>query len=200
MGDKMRRECVREIILESIKVKQNLLNLSDDILSVCEVISKAYKNDKKLILFGNGGSAADAQHIAAELVGKFKKIRKPLPAIVLHGNTSSLTAISNDFGYEFSFERQIEAFVKEGDVVIGISTSGKSENVVRALLKAKMLGATTVALTGEKGMKCNVDYEIKVPSNNTARIQEAHILIGHIICECVEKDLFGENDEKSSFS
>ncbi len=192
MGDKMNEEFVRKRILDSINVKENLLNISKEIAEVCKVVANAYKNGKKVIIFGNGGSAADAQHIAAELVGKFRKVRKPLPAIVLHGNTSSLTAISNDFGYEFSFERQVEAFVSEGDVVIGISTSGRSENVIRALKKARELGAITIALVGGKGVACNVDYVIEVPSEETPRIQEAHILIGHIICEYAEQELFGE--------
>jgi len=192
MGDKMNEEFVRKRILDSINVKENLLNISKEIAEVCKVVANAYKNGKKVIIFGNGGSAADAQHIAAELVGKFRKVRKPLPAIVLHGNTSSLTAISNDFGYEFSFERQVEAFVSEGDVVIGISTSGRSENVIRALKKARELGAITIALVGGKGVACDVDYVIEVPSEETPRIQEAHILIGHIICEYAEQELFGE--------
>ncbi|MFO8017449.1 MAG: SIS domain-containing protein, partial [Promethearchaeia archaeon] len=154
---------------------------------------EAYRNHKKVVLFGNGGSAADAQHIAAEFVGKFYKNRDALPALAFHTNTSVVTATANDFGYETVFERQVKAFVNEGDIVIGISTSGNSENVVRALNEAKSLEAKTVGLTGQKEnrMEKIVDVCLKMPSNDTPRVQEAHITVGHIICYLVEKELFG---------
>ena len=140
---------------------------------------------------GNGGSAGDAQHIAAEFVGRYKKERKSYPALALNTNTSSLTAIGNDYGYEVSFSRQVEGFAKAGDVVIGISTSGNSKNVYKALELAKKLNCYTAAFLGKIGgtIKDIVDLPIIVKSNNTPRIQECHIFIGHTLCELVEKEL-----------
>ncbi len=148
----------------------------------------------KVLFCGNGGSAADSQHLAAELVGKFYLSREPLAAISLTVNTSSLTAVGNDFGYEEIFEKQMKGLGRAGDVAVGISTSGNSENVIRALDAAKTKGIVTVAFTGESGGKLadRVDYCLKIPSSDTARIQEGHITAGHIMCELVESALFAE--------
>ena len=180
------------ILNENIKVKEGIKELAPQIREVSEEIIKAYSNNKKVVLFGNGGSAADAQHIAAEFVGKFYKIRQSLPALAFHTNTSSITATANDFGYDFIFERQVTAFVVEGDIAIGISTSGNSPNVVKGLEKAKEKGAITVGMTGQKENKIEkiTDYCLKIPSTDTPRIQEGHITVGHIICYLVEKELF----------
>jgi D-sedoheptulose 7-phosphate isomerase len=148
----------------------------------------------KVLLFGNGGSAADAQHIAAEFVGRFAFERRALPALALSVNTSCVTAIGNDYGFDLVFSRQIEALGREGDVAIGISTSGNSQNVLQGLSAARKLGLSTVALTGCNGgkLKSAVDHCICAPSNETPRIQECHLLIGHIICELVERTIFPE--------
>ncbi len=146
------------------------------------------KNDGKILLMGNGGSAADSQHIAAEIVGRFKKDRKGLPAIALTTDTSILTSVGNDYGYEYIFSRQVEALCKPEDLVIGITTSGNSANVVNAMQAAKEIGATTVGLTGGTGGKLTTicDVNLVAPSNVTARIQEAHIFVGHCLCEILE--------------
>lgn len=148
------------------------------------------KNGGKVLLMGNGGSAADSQHIAAEIVGRFKKERKGLPAIALTTDTSILTSVGNDYGYDYIFARQIEALCRPEDLVIGLTTSGNSANVVSAIEAAKTVGATTVGLTGGTGGKLNAlcDYNIVVPSDVTARIQEAHIFIGHSLCEILESE------------
>ncbi|UCD01522.1 MAG: D-sedoheptulose 7-phosphate isomerase [Promethearchaeota archaeon] len=184
---------INMILDQSIKVKQGIKNLATQIKEVSEKIINAYRNKKKVVLFGNGGSAADAQHIAAEFVGKFYKDRKSLPSLAFHTNTSSVTATANDFGYEFIFERQVSAFVEEGDIVIGISTSGNSPNVVNGLKKAKEMGAITIGMTGQKEniIEKIAEYCLKMPSTDTPRIQEGHITVGHIICYLVEKELFG---------
>jgi D-sedoheptulose 7-phosphate isomerase len=145
-----------------------------------------------VILFGNGGSAADAQHIAAEFVGRFKLERQGLPAISLTTNTSIITSIANDYGYEEIFSRQLEGLASDNDIVIGISTSGNARNVIAGLLEAKKMGVKTVALTGSGGGELAkvADISLVVPSDNTPRIQEAHIVIGHIICELAEETLF----------
>ena len=179
---------------ESIAVKRALLETqAETIANVGAALVEAMRNGKTLYLFGNGGSAGDAQHIAAELVGRFTKERRALPAVALTTNTSALTALGNDYEYAIVFARQLEAFGKPGDVVIGISTSGNSPNVVQGLLTAKELGLVTVGLTGETGGKTKAiaNHCICVPSRDTARIQESHILIGHILCEIVECELFG---------
>lgn len=180
------------ILDESIKVKKQLKEQAFLIEEISKEVIKAYRNQNKVILFGNGGSAADAQHIAAEFVGKFYKNRESLPALAFHTNTSVVTATANDFGYETIFERQVSAFTKKGDIVIGISTSGNSLNVIKGLKKAKEMGAITIGFTGKKENKMEkiADYCIKVPSADTPRIQEGHITIGHIICYLVEKELF----------
>lgn len=184
---------VREEIKESIRVKRIILeSMVPQIRKLAEAVIQAYRVKKKIILFGNGGSAADAQHIACELVGRFRKERRALPAIALSTNTSTLTAIGNDYGYEDVFARQVEAFVEEGDIVIGISTSGDANNVLNGLKVAKEKGAKTVGLSGKSGgrLKSLVDLCLVVPSDSTPRIQEAHITIGHIICSIVERELF----------
>ena len=164
-------------------------NNEEKLIKVINKIVKTIKNGNKIMICGNGGSAADAQHFAAELSGKFKHIRKPLPAIALTTNTSAITAIGNDFGFEYIFERQVEAIGKKGDLLIGISTSGNSENVLMAVKKAKELGIVTVGLFGNNGgkMKEFLDYKLIVDSNDTPKIQECHLVIYHTICEEIEK-------------
>lgn len=179
---------------ESIAVKRALLETqADTIAQVGAALVAAMRNGNTLFLFGNGGSAGDSQHIAAELVGRFTKERRALPAVALTTNTSALTALGNDYEYAIVFSRQLEAFGKPGDIAIGISTSGNSPNVLHGLETAKTLGMVTVGLTGETGGKTKTaaDHCICVPSRDTARIQESHILIGHILCEIVECELFG---------
>lgn len=168
----------------------------EDIEEVSKLVIDCYKNGGKVVLFGNGGSAADAQHIAGELVGKLQLQRESLPAISLTTNTSIMSALGNDYGFDRIFERQVESIVESKDIVIGISTSGDSENVIKGILKAKEKGAKTVAFTGRGGGKLLqiADVLLKVPSSNTQRIQEAHILIGHIICGLVEEELFKNKD------
>ena len=186
-------EHIKNRIRESIQVKQAFTEeLHRNILKASELVIRAYKNQHKAIFMGNGGSAGDAQHLAAELVGRYYKDRPPLPALALNANTSSLTAISNDYSYSQSFLRQIEAFTNPGDVVIAISTSGNSENVVLALESARKKGAGTIALTGKTGgrLRAHADILLNVPSEEVPRIQETHILIGHIICELVESEMF----------
>jgi len=178
---------------ENIELHQRLIDeISPQIEKAGQLIIEAYKKGNKLLLCGNGGSAADAQHIAAELVGRFKKERSALPAISLTTDTSILTALSNDYSYETVFSRQIEALGRPGDLLIAISTSGNSGNVINALSAAKAKNIKTIALLGGNGgkMKDLASLSIIVPSQNTARVQESHILIGHIICGLVESNLF----------
>jgi len=182
-------------IESSIAVKQHLLADQEAIAliaKVSEALIAAFKKGNKALLFGNGGSAADAQHIAAEFVGRFAFDRPALPAIALSVNTSCLTAIGNDHGFDVVFTRQLEALATRGDVAIGISTSGTSPNVLHALGAGQRLGLKTVAFTGCSGgkMKGIADYCICIPSNETPRIQECHVLVGHIICDLVERALF----------
>ncbi len=177
---------------ESAQIKKAIAGSKvDEIDSMVKLIITAYKIGGKVVLFGNGGSAADAQHLAGELVGQFKLKRQALPAIALTTNTSVLTAVANDYGYDAVFSRQVEALVNEKDVVIGISTSGNSPNVIEAIKLAKTKGAKTIGLTGGNGGKLAevADLALIVPSDSTPRIQEAHITIGHIVCELVEKEL-----------
>jgi D-sedoheptulose 7-phosphate isomerase len=184
-------------IEESVHLKEALKAKSQTILDIAKELTNAYRRGNKALLFGNGGSAADAQHIACELAGKFYLDREPLPAIALTTNTSTLTAIGNDNKYEEIFSRQVKALVKKGDVVIGISTSGNSPNVLQGIKEAKQLGAITVAFTGQGGkIKELADYVLSVPSNDTPRVQEAHITVGHIICYLVEQALFGQKGSK----
>ena len=180
---------IEELLKESIDVKNKLLETQvGEIEKLASAMLKTIKSGHRILLFGNGGSAADSLHIAAELVGRFHKERKALPAISLTANISTLTALGNDYGFEYIFERQVEAFGNKGDMAIGISTSGSSKNVVAGILKASKMGLKTAALTGNKFGKLFkiTDICIRVPSNNTPRIQEAHIAIGHIVCELIE--------------
>jgi len=191
-------ECVRA----SIATKERLLSSQETlsaVAAVSEILTSALQQGNKVLLFGNGGSAADAQHIAAELVGRFAFDRPALPALALSVNSSCVTAIGNDYGYERVFARQIEALGAPGDVAIGISTSGNSPNVLLALSAAKNKRLSTVALTGSTGgkLKAIVDHCICVPSNETPRIQESHILIGHILSELVEEAIFYEQSRVS---
>ncbi len=187
---------VRSRLRESLGVKQQMLD-DPRIIELLDTISnriiEAYRNDKKVLIFGNGGSAADSQHIAAELVGKYYLVRDPLPAIALTVNTSSLTALGNDFSYDDIFLLQMRALGRPGDVAIGISTSGNSPNVVKALQWARTKGLVTVGFTGAAGgaLAEEASHCLRVPSDDTPRIQEAHITAGHIICEIVEATLFG---------
>lgn len=187
------REKIKELLLESIKVKEDLLrNGVSPILEISELIIDCLKKDGKVILFGNGGSASDCQHIAAELVGRFQKERGALPAVSLTTNTSILTALANDYGYDIIFSRQIEALGQKNDVAIGISTSGKAKNVALGIKQAKKMGLKTIALSGGDGGELAklADVSLLIPSAVTARIQEAHITVGHIVCELIEQALF----------
>jgi len=191
------RSRVDKSVRASIATKERLFSSQETLLTVVAVSEKltsALRQGNKVLLFGNGGSAADAQHIAAELVGRFAFDRPPLPALALGVNSSCVTAIGNDYGYEFVFARQIEGLGAPGDVAIGISTSGNSPNVVLALSAARNMGLSTVALTGCTGGKLKgvAEYCICVPSHETPRIQECHILIGHILSELVEESIFYE--------
>lgn len=193
---------VTELIQGSIATKQSLLGDRDVVLRVAkvsEILVDALKQGNKVFLFGNGGSAADAQHIAAELVGRFAFDRPALPAIALSVNSSCVTAIGNDYGFDRVFSRQLEALARPGDIAIGISTSGNSPNVVQALSVARKMSLRTVALTGRTGgdLHNKVDLCICVPSKETPRIQECHILIGHIISELVEREIFHEEGRVS---
>ena len=188
---------IKNQIQASIDTKQNILNdeaLMQTIAEVGQACVDLYQNGKKTLLAGNGGSAADAQHIAAELVGRYGFDRPSIPSIALTTDTSNLTAIGNDYGYDKVFSRQMEGMGSEGDLFIGISTSGNSENIINAINAAKAKGVTTVALVGRDGgeMARLADFSIIVPSNATPRIQESHILIGHMICDIIEKELFGD--------
>lgn len=186
----MKTEIKKEIIASAALIKDSVL-LTSDIEKTVSVIVKCIKKGNKVVLFGNGGSAADAQHIAAELIGKYKKMRKSLPAISLTTNSSILTSVSNDYSFDYVFSRQCESLVKAGDVVIGISTSGYSKNVKNGLIISKKNRATTIGLLGNKGgdIKKIVDIPIIVNSSSTPRIQEVHRVIYHIICDNVENSL-----------
>ncbi|WP_345989348.1 D-sedoheptulose 7-phosphate isomerase [Sulfurimonas sp. HSL1-2] len=184
-------------ISASIETKQKILNddaLLNTIAAAATACVEAYRRGNKTLLAGNGGSAADAQHIAAELVGRYGFDRPSIPSLALTTDTSNLTAIGNDYGYDKVFSRQLEGMGVEGDIFFGISTSGNSQNIVNAFESAKAKGITTVALVGRDGGKMGqmADIAIIVPSNATPRIQESHILIGHIICDVIEKELFGD--------
>ena len=180
------------LTLERIEEHQQTVTLlkscADQIEQASQLIVLALREGKKVLVCGNGGSAADSQHIAAELTGRFETTRRGLPAIALTTDSSAMTAISNDFGYDHIFSRQIEALAQEGDVLIGISTSGNSPNVLKAIEKAQELHCKVIGLSGREGGQMNTDCDINivVPSNRTARIQECHILIGHIFCEHVD--------------
>jgi len=188
-------EKIKNIIQNSIDVKAAVL-ANEDLLKtlqqcVDEIVA-AFKNGNKVLFCGNGGSAADAQHLAAEFSGRFYTDREALPAEALHVNTSYLTAVANDYSYDVVYSRIINGIGKKGDVLVGLSTSGNSGNIVKAFEKAREKGMITIGLTGSTGgkMKDLSDYLLNVPSNDTPRIQESHILLGHIICQLVEEDYF----------
>ncbi len=187
---------VQKRIEESVRAKRRISQkLMRDIALAADRIVESYAGGGKLILFGNGGSAADAQHIACEMVGRFLVERRPLEATALGMNVSTLTAIGNDYGYGRIFERELEATAKPGDVIIAISTSGDSPNVLRAIKRARKIGCATIAMTGQSGgkLKGEADILLNVPSKGPSpRIQELHILIGHIICELVERGICGD--------
>jgi len=188
-------ELVTRELEESARVKSVMAqSLANAIADAAQKILDAYREGKKVFLIGNGGSAADAQHIAAELVGRFKLKRRALPAIALTTDTSVLTALANDYGYNAIFSRQLEALANDKDVLIAITTSGTSPNILTAVEAAREKGMFVIGLTGEKGggLKETADLTIAVPSNDTPRIQEAHITIGHVICSIVERELFGK--------
>ena len=189
--NKINKKKIDRIIVSSSDLIDSLTSITPEIKKTIDKIISCLKNGKKIILFGNGGSAADAQHIAAELVGRFKLKRQSYPALALTSNTSIITAISNDFSFTSSFSRQCESLVSKNDVAIGISTSGKSVNVRKALLVSKKKGASTIGLLGNGGgtIKKIVDIPLVVKSNSTPRIQEVHRTIFHIICDLAEQDL-----------
>src|ERR1700761_242913 len=184
-----------KLVTEELQDHQNIIqkvinSLAGDIEAACEMIITTLKSGHKVLTAGNGGSAADAQHIAAELSGRFVKDRKALPGIALTTDTSAITSIANDYGYEHVFSRQLEAFAQPGDLFIGISTSGNSEGVLNAFKSARKFNCKTLGLSGRDGGKMNglCDLNIIVPSDVTARIQEMHILIGHIMCKAVDNE------------
>ncbi|TRZ48686.1 SIS domain-containing protein [bacterium] len=186
------RDKIKDIFSESIHIKEELMrNNIGQLIDIANTVIGSLKAGGKVIIFGNGGSASDAQHIAAELVGRFKKDRAALAAIALTTNTSILTALANDYGYEVVFAKQVEALGNKNDVAIGISTSGKAKNVIAGIKQAAKMGLKTIILTGGDGgdLAKIADASLIVPSAVTARIQEAHITIGHIICELIEEAL-----------
>jgi len=187
---------IQSIISASIDVKQQILAdaaFLQNIEKVVDVVTQAFQSGKKVLFCGNGGSAADAQHLAAEFSGRFYKDRKALPSEALHCNSSYLTAVANDYSYDVIYSRLVEGICEEGDVLIGLSTSGNSKNILNAFAAARDKKVITVGFTGASGgkMKEAGDYLFNVPSADTPRIQESHILIGHIICELVEAKIFG---------
>ncbi len=187
---------IRQCIEDSLAVKQKVLNdqaLLDRLQRVADVCIQAFRQGNKVMLAGNGGSAADAQHIAAEFVSRFDFDRPGIPSLALSTDTSMLTAIGNDYGYEHVFRRQVQAQGREGDILIGISTSGNSRNVVLAVEEARRMGIVTVALTGANGILPGLcDHALQVPATHTPRIQENHILLGHILCGYVEAVIFAD--------
>jgi D-sedoheptulose 7-phosphate isomerase len=189
------QEHISDILNDSFNNLQKVINdkgLILEIETITTKIIKAFKDGNKLLLCGNGGSASDAQHIAAELSGRFIKERKPLYAEALHVNSSYMTAVSNDYGFESTYSRMLEAIGEKGDVLIALSTSGNSENVVNAVKMANSLDMLSVGMSGGKGGKIKelCQHNIIIPSSNTARIQEAHIIVGHIFCQIIEENLF----------
>lgn len=188
-------ESIRKNISDSISVKQALLEneaILENLQKISLLMEQTFRNQGKVLFCGNGGSAADAQHLAAEFSGRFNYDRPPLFSEALHVNTSYLTAVANDYSFDEVYARMVNAMGRKGDVLVGFSTSGNSPNVLRAFQAASQLGMHTIAFTGQTGgkMKDNVDYLINVPSLHTPRIQEAHILLGHILCELVESAIF----------
>jgi len=187
----MENTILKELNAHKETTEKVINSLQNDIELACKLVVETIKSGNKILLFGNGGSAADAQHIAAEFTGRYKTERKALPAIALTTDTSAITAIANDYGYDRVFDRQVEALANKGDLLIGISTSGNSTNVLRGFEIGKELGCKTIGLTGKNGGKFSVscNLNIVVPSNDTARIQEMHILIGHIICQVIDDNI-----------
>ena len=186
---------INHIISESIQVKQSLLSnaaLLEQIAGVVDAVTTAFKNGHKVQFCGNGGSAADAQHLAAEFSGRFYKNRKALPSDALHCNSSYLTAVANDYGYDEVYSRLVDGTMQSGDILMGLSTSGNSPNIVKAFETARAKNIITVGFTGNGGGKLGElsHFLLDIPSKNTPRIQESHIMIGHIICELVEANLF----------
>lgn len=181
---------INQIIKESSSVILDAQNLNNEINQAIKIITDCFRNGNKIIIFGNGGSAADAQHFAAEFVGRYLKERQSLPAIALTTDTSIITAIGNDYGFEYVFSRQCESIVNENDVVIAISTSGKSKNIINGVVTSKKRGALTIGLTGEGGRDLDkiIDLLLVAPSKSTPRIQEVHRIIMHIISELVEEN------------
>ncbi|MBL6662772.1 MAG: D-sedoheptulose 7-phosphate isomerase [Flavobacteriales bacterium] len=191
----MKQDLIRRNISDSITVKQELLQndaIMVDITKVAELIVEAFNNGNKLLFCGNGGSAADAQHLAAEFSGRYYLNRPPLHAEALHTDTSFMTAVSNDFSFDEVYARLIQGIGKQGDILIGMSTSGNSKNVIKALEEAKKKNIITIGFTGKANgnMKPYCDFLINIPSDDTPRIQECHLMLGHAICELVEKELF----------
>lgn len=185
------KKFIEKEITDSIRTKEKLFSVLDDIVDSAKLIQSSLKKGNKIILFGNGGSAADSQHIAAEFIGKFMVKRKSLAAMALTTNTSSLTAIANDLSFDDIFARQLEGIAKKGDVVIGITTSGKSKNVIDGIKMANKIGCHAITLTGNNGRNLAKisDVCIAIPSTNTQRIQECHILVGHILCGLIENNI-----------
>lgn len=184
----MKNTILKELNAHKETIEKVIDSLQDDIELACKLVVDTIKAGNKVLLFGNGGSAADAQHIAAEFSGRYKTERRALPAIALTTDTSALTAIGNDYGFDRVFDRQIEAIANKDDLLIGISTSGNSENVLRGFQIGEKIGCKSIGLTGKDGGKFSgkCDLNIVIPSNDTARIQEMHILIGHIICQVID--------------
>jgi D-sedoheptulose 7-phosphate isomerase len=185
------KDIIKNEILESVKIIEKSLDSIDIIDEIIKKIITCLKNGRKIVVFGNGGSAADSQHIAAELIGRFQKERKSIPAISLTTDSSIITSIANDYSYDEVFSRQCESIVLEGDVVIGISTSGNSKNVEKGIKMSKSKGAITIGLLGNGGgnIKKIVDISLEAPSTNTAKIQEIHRVVYHIICKRVEEEI-----------
>lgn len=184
------KNLITKDIQDSIQVKQAMLKTHIELIEQAATLTyECVKAGHKVLFFGNGGSASDSQHLAAEMVGRYERERRGIPSIALTTDTSILTAVGNDYGFDRIFERQIEALGSRGDIAFGISTSGNSKNVLLGISKAKALGMVTIGLSGRDGgqLKSAVDLAIVVPSNKTARIQESHIMIGHIICERVDE-------------
>ena len=185
------KDLIQHELSEHLAAAEKMTALTNDIAKVATLCIQSLDNGGKLLIFGNGGSAADAQHIAAELVGRYKTERKGLPAIALTTDTSALTSIGNDYGYQQVFTRQVEALANPGDVVIGISTGGSSSNVLNALTLANEIGTTTIGFSGRDGGEMNTvcDVNLVVPAQDTPRIQEMHIFIGHTLCHLIEQNL-----------
>ena len=195
MSEKVKEKKIKDLFADSIRVKEQfILQYASLIQEVSELIVLSFRNGNKLLLMGNGGSSSDASHIAGEFVNRFQKDRPPLPAIALNTDMAVITSIGNDYGFNLVFSRQVEALAKEGDIVIAISTSGNSPNVIAAVETARKMGITTIGLTGGNGgsLSTLVDYAFVVPSKVTPRIQEVHITLGHVICQVVEDAMFGE--------